>query len=90
MLINLIKLIKINHAITGDNMQVTINGETETIDEEEVSISRLLAIKRVESPDMVSVQRNGKIVDRRQYDQQLLAANDKIEFLYFMGGGAGR
>ena len=86
MLINLIKLIKINHAITGDNMQVTINGETETIDEEEVSISRLLAIKRVESPDMVSVQRNGKIVDRRQYDQQLLAANDKIEFLYFMGG----
>lgn len=65
-----------------------INGETETIDEKEVSISRLLAIKQVESPDMVSVQLNGKIVARQQYDQQLLAADDEIEFLYFMGGGA--
>ncbi|MDH4331552.1 MAG: sulfur carrier protein ThiS [Desulfobulbaceae bacterium] len=69
-------------------MQVMINGEPEAIDEKDVSISRLLAIKQVESPDMVSVQLNGKIVARQQYDQQLLAADDEIEFLYFMGGGA--
>lgn len=69
-------------------MRVMINGEPETIDEKDVSISRLLAIKQVESPDMVSVQLNGKIVARQQYDQQLLAADDEIEFLYFMGGGA--
>lgn len=69
-------------------MQVMINGETETIDEKDVSISRLLAIKQVESPDMVSVQLNGKIVARQQYGQQLLAADDEVEFLYFMGGGA--
>lgn len=68
-------------------MQVMINGETETIDEKDLSISRLLAIKKVESPDMVSVQLNGKIVARQQYGQQLLAENDEIEFLYFMGGG---
>ena len=71
-------------------MQVTINGEAETISEKEVSISRLLAMKRVESPDMVSVQMNGRIIDRQQYDEQLVAANDEIEFLYFMGGGAWR
>jgi sulfur carrier protein len=69
-------------------MQVMINGESETIDEKDVSISRLLAIKQVESPDMVSVQLNGKIVARQQYDQHLLTENDEIEFLYFMGGGA--
>lgn len=69
-------------------MQLTINGEAETIDEKEVSISRLLALKRVESPDMVSVQVNGRIIDRQQYDQQRVAAADEIEFLYFMGGGA--
>ena len=69
-------------------MQVMINGESETINEKDVSISRLLAIKQVESPDMVSVQLNGKIVARQQYDQQLLAENDELEFLYFMGGGA--
>jgi sulfur carrier protein len=69
-------------------MQVMINGESETIDEKDVSISRLLAIKQVESPDMVSVQLNGKIVARQQYDQHLLAENDELEFLYFMGGGA--
>jgi len=68
-------------------MRVIINGESETIDEKDLSISRLLAIKKVESPDMVSVQLNGKIVARQQYDQQLLAENDEIEFLYFMGGG---
>jgi sulfur carrier protein len=68
-------------------MQVMINGETETIDEKDLSISRLLAFKKVESPDMVSVQLNGRIVARQQYDQQLLAENDEIEFLYFMGGG---
>ena len=71
-------------------MQVTINGAAETIGEQEVSISRLLALKRVESPDMVSVQMNGRIIDRQQYEQQLIAADDEIEFLYFMGGGAGR
>ena len=69
-------------------MQVMINGESESIDEKDVSISRLLAIKQVESPDMVSVQLNGKIVARQQYDQQLLTENDELEFLYFMGGGA--
>lgn len=71
-------------------MQVTINGEAETIEENEVSIARLLDMKRVESPEMVSVQINGRIIDRQQYDLQLVAAGDEIEFLYFMGGGAGR
>ena len=69
-------------------MQVMIKGESESIDEKDVSISRLLAIKQEESPDMVSVQLNGKIVARQQYDQQLLTENDELEFLYFMGGGA--
>lgn len=71
-------------------MRVTINGEAETIDESELSISRLLARKRVESPEMVSVQLNGAIIDRQLYDQQTVAAGDEIEFLYFMGGGAWR
>jgi len=69
-------------------MRVTINGEVETIDEADLSISRLLAIKQVESPDMVSVQVNGKIIARQAYDHQLVVADDEIEFLYFMGGGA--
>lgn len=71
-------------------MQVTINGEAETLDENKVSIARLLALKRVESPEMVSVQMNGRIIDRQHYDQQLVAAGDEVEFLYFMGGGSWR
>lgn len=70
-------------------MKVAINGEAEIIDENEVSVFRLLTIKRVESPDMVSVQLNGKIIDRQRYAEQVVAEGDEIEFLYFMGGGAG-
>ena len=40
-------------------MQITINGENEQIAEEGVTVTRLLEIKNVESPDMVSVQVNG-------------------------------
>ena len=68
-------------------MQITINGEPESIPEEGWSITRLLQFKNVESPDMVSVQLNGVIVERSSYGDTLLADNDELEFLYFMGGG---
>lgn len=71
-------------------MEVTINGQKEKIEESAISVARLLDLKQVESPDMVSVQLNGSIIDRKRYDKELLSAGDEIEFLYFMGGGGGR
>ncbi len=69
-------------------MRITINGEVEEIEAASVTISRLLEIKKVESPDMVSVQVNGAIIERDHYGVKVIAENDELEFLYFMGGGA--
>jgi len=69
-------------------MQLMINGKAETLAEDKVSVAELLALKQVESPDMVSVQLNGRIVARQAYTEQALAEGDEVEFLYFMGGGA--
>lgn len=68
-------------------MQVKINGAIEEITKPDVSISTLLKIKDVESPEMVSVQLNGNIVEREAYDSTSVADKDEVDFLYFMGGG---
>ncbi len=69
-------------------MQITVNGESCLIEEESVTIARLLAVKEVESPDMVSVQLNGEIIEREKYETAALSENDEVDFLYFMGGGS--
>ena len=69
-------------------MQIIINGDIQQVAENNLTISRLLEVKKVESPDMVSVQLNGDIINRTLYDDQKIVENDEIDFLYFMGGGA--
>ena len=68
-------------------MLIKINGEPQNIPEERLSISRLLELQNVESPEMVSVQLNGAIIERSSYGDTDLSDNDELEFLYFMGGG---
>lgn len=68
-------------------MQITINGEVENFERSSLSISELLELKSVESPDMVSVQLNGEFIDRQNYSTTSLSEDDSLEFLYFMGGG---
>jgi len=69
-------------------MQIKINGEFEQFEINELSILNLLEIKKVESPDMVSVQLNGEFIDKKKYSTTVILENDNVEFLYFMGGGA--
>jgi len=68
-------------------MKLTINGkEAEAPDA--VSVSALLAHQKVKMPDLVTVEVNGEILDRSAFDTTSLRENDRVEFLYFMGGGA--
>lgn len=68
-------------------MKILVNGDdTEVTDA--ISISALLEIQKVKMPDMVSVELNGDIVDRDTFGETVLKEGDKVEFLYFMGGGA--
>lgn len=68
-------------------MKLIINGKEEEIHLEENSVQELLKIKRVEMPEMVSVEINGRILSRKEYATTGLHEGDRIEFLYFMGGG---
>jgi sulfur carrier protein len=38
---------------------------------------------------MVSVELNGEILERTLFGTTLLKDGDRVEFLYFMGGGSG-
>lgn len=69
-------------------MKIRINGELEEYKKATLTIADLLTIKKVESPDMVSVQLNGDIIDREHYKNQAVTNGDELDFLYFMGGGA--
>jgi sulfur carrier protein len=67
-------------------MKLMINGrETETRDGS--TVLQLLAEQKVKMPDMVSVELNESILKRGDFDATLLKAGDRVEFLYFMGGG---
>lgn len=66
---------------------ITVNGKNYEVDGADTTISRLLELCQVESPEMVAVQRNGTFVARDAYDSTTLVAGDDVEFLFFMGGG---
>ena len=69
-------------------MKLVVNGEQ--IDcGDSMTVSELLVEQKVKMPDMVSVELNGQIVRRTEFEQTALKNDDKVEFLYFMGGGRG-
>ncbi|MCK5174343.1 MAG: sulfur carrier protein ThiS, partial [Planctomycetes bacterium] len=45
--------------------------------------------QNVKMPEMVSVEVDGQIVPREDFDATALKDGGKVEFLYFMGGGGG-
>lgn len=68
-------------------MPITIylNGKKEEI-QEGVSISTILELKKIR-PEVVTVELNDKIIEKNKYQTFLLNANDRLEFVYYMGGG---
>ncbi len=67
-------------------MKLTVNGKMFEA-KPSISVIALLKEKNVESPEMVSVEINGKIIRKEKYSQIELRESDRVEFLYFMGGG---
>ncbi len=67
-------------------MNLVVNGK-ETNITDGLTINELLVEQNVKMPQMVSVELNGQILKRSEFDQTVLKDDDKVEFLYFMGGG---
>ncbi|MHC4265868.1 MAG: sulfur carrier protein ThiS [Planctomycetota bacterium] len=68
-------------------MKLVVNGKDIVFDES-LTVNQLLVEHNVKMPEMVSVELNGQILRRSQFDNTILQNDDKVEFLYFMGGGS--
>ena len=69
-------------------MKLLVNGKELNL-AQNLTVSELLTEQNVKMPDMVSVELNGQILKRSKFDETTLKDGDKVEFLYFMGGGRG-
>ena len=68
-------------------MKITVNGKEKSYDRTGVSVVELLSLEDVEGPEMVTVQVNGKFLNQERYKDTHINEGDRVEFLYFMGGG---
>ncbi len=69
-------------------MKIVVNGEQVNYGDS-LTVNELLTEQKVRMPDMVSVELNGRILKRPELETTTLKNDDKVEFLYFMGGGSG-
>jgi thiamine biosynthesis protein ThiS len=67
-------------------MKVTLNGKAEQL-QDKINVADLLVSRKIR-PEMVSVELNGAIVHRGKFATTELSEGDKVEFLYYMGGGS--
>ena len=63
--------------VNGDAQEVTLP----------LNVSELIKQSDVQQPDMVSVQVNEEFAEREDWENIQLKEGDKVDFLYFMGGG---
>lgn len=66
-------------------VSITLNGKPSEI-KPNTSVSDLLLKWKVR-PELVTVEVNEEILQKLDYDATLLKAGDKVEFVFYMGGG---
>ena len=66
--------------------KIYVNGDAQEVSLP-LSVSELINNSNVQQPEMVSVQVNEEFAEREDWDTIQLKEGDKVDFLYFMGGG---
>ena len=66
--------------------KIYVNGEVQEVILP-LNVSELIKQNDVQQPEMVSVQVNEEFAERNDWESIQLEEGDKIDFLYFMGGG---
>ncbi len=64
---------------------IYLNGKREEIGENP-SVSDVLEAKGIR-PEVVTVELNNAIIRRQEYSHTILKDQDRLEFVYYMGGG---
>ncbi len=67
-------------------MRIQVSGETKEV-KDGITISELIQEEKVETPEYVSVSVNEEFIQKSDFDTLSLKEGDRVEFLYFMGGG---
>ena len=67
--------------------KIYVNGDVQEVNLP-LNVSELIKQSDVQQPDMVSVQVNEEFAEREDWETIQLKEGDKVDFLYFMGGGA--
>ncbi len=68
-------------------MKIKVNGKDQEVNKTSISVFELLSENNVQNTGMVSVQLNGKFVNRDEFHTVEVKDKDEIDFLFFMGGG---
>ena len=71
---------------TGELIKITLNGKPNEI-KSGLTVSDLLLKWKVR-PELVTVEVNEQIVQKLDYDATRLQGGDKVEFVFYMGGGS--
>ena len=66
--------------------KIYVNGDAQEVSLP-LNVSELIKQLLVEDPEMVSVQVNEEFAEREDWERIQLEEGDKVDFLYFMGGG---
>lgn len=64
---------------------IYLNGKIEEI-QEGMNIAKLLETKKIR-PEVVTVELNEQIIEKSKYNDTFLKDRDRVEFIYYMGGG---
>lgn len=67
--------------------QIIVNDEKQEVTLP-LTLAELIKINKVFLPEMVTIQVNEDFVEREDYEKIQLKEDDRVDFLYFMGGGA--
>ena len=67
--------------------KIYVNGNAQEV-KLPLNVSELIKELKVVTPEMVSVQVNEEFAEREDWESIQINEGDKVDFLYFMGGGA--
>jgi sulfur carrier protein len=67
--------------------KIYVNGDAQEVSLP-LNVSELIQQSNVAQPEMVSVQVNEEFAEHEDWEKIQLKEGDKVDFLYFMGGGA--
>ncbi len=67
-------------------MEITLNSEPLTIEDESITVARLLELKKYTFRLRI-VKINGRLISRDSYDDEVVNDGDNVQVIYLMSGG---